>query len=1225
MNNSKSILNIRNTEDEKCALWCIIAHLFPKYDNNGTNANGQRYQRSSNPNDYIEHENEINTTDIQFPLHISAVGKLEKMNGLAINVFSIDGKANIVPIRISEEIDVCKERTIDLLCVVYGTQSHYCLITNLAGLCRPQATTDITSGKYLCRRCLHFCWREDSFKNHMERCSKHVPQKTLYPQKNDRKGRDKIKFTQISRQLPLPFYFVADFECILQKVDTCLPDPNKSNTTVVNKHVPCGVAYKISCTDPRFYRDPIIITREKDDKSITEQFLDNILHDAREIRKMLQYISPMLPLTPDELTEFDSPHVICHICKIHIKESEIKCKDHDHLTGCYRGPSHQSCNLNYQIKPDKIQIPCFFHNLKNYDAHLIISAAKKRHGEITIIPTTTEKYISFTIGNIIFKDSYAFTQASLDSLTANLTIDQLVNTRRWLENWSVPNDIGEHEEEEEEEEEPNADDIMVIDDYQPSTSTKRKYSCVDSGEDYDDVNAVSLTAKHSWKDQGEEGDPATGRNAPPPPPETFFSDDSEGEEEDDDDDDDEQIDYIIEYDDAMADCDYRRAPHQQPMLTDEQKQQVDDDLQLLKSKGIYPYEYMDSFERFEEREIPPIDAFESSLKAGEGITVEDHAHAKTVFEHFQMVTLQDYHNLYLLQDILLLDDVLTAFRKVCLNAYGLDPMHYYTAPGLTWDAGLKYTGVTLDLITNEDQFLFVEAGIRGGISMISHRHARANHPDLADIGYHAPQEPSCQLLYLDANNLYGFAMMQYLPVSGFKWESQDAINAFSIDWLHTIKSDNDDGYIFEIDYTIPEDKHDKFANYPLAPEQKPVCGNMLSTYQREILREQFRADNDDQLTEEVLEQKIDEYTSTEKLILDLKPKQKYIIHYRTLQLYIKLGMEITKVHRILKFNQQAWLAPYIQANTEMRQMATNDFEKDFFKLMNNAFFGKTMENVRKRRHIDIVSTPEKLKKLVAQPTFKSITTFREDLSAVERIKAKVTMNKPIYIGLCVLELSKWLMYDFYYNVLHQIFPPSSIRLLFTDTDSLCISIEGTDDIYQRIRKGVVILENGQREPAINFFDLSGYPSEHSIFNGMSEVDIEQLKKSNKKVPGKMKDELNGNVLIEFVGLRAKAYAFQKLILFSTDEDETIKVGEIVEEKKLKGIQKCVVKRNLNFNHYKSALFKKKIHIASTTSLRSHLHEIRTLAIRKVAMGPYDDKRYLLEDGISSLPYGHYCI
>ena len=120
-----------------------------------------------------------------------------------------------------------------------------------------------------------------------------------------------------------------------------------------------------------------------------------------------------------------------------------------------------------------------------------------------------------------------------------------------------------------------------------------------------------------------------------------------------------------------------------------------------------------------------------------------------------METLQDYHNLYLLQDILLLDDVLTAFRTVCLNTYGLDPMHYYTAPGLTWDAGLKYTGVTLDLITDEEQFLFVEAGIRGGISMISHRHAKANFPELEDIGYYAANKPTCHLLYLDPNNLYG--------------------------------------------------------------------------------------------------------------------------------------------------------------------------------------------------------------------------------------------------------------------------------------------------------------------------------------------------------------------------------------------------------------------------------------------------------------------------------------
>ena len=625
-------MNIRNTEDEKCALWCILAHLFPKYKANRTNANGQQNHRSCDPNVYKEHEKDINTRGIEFPLRISAVGKLEKMNRVAINVFSIDDKANIIPIRISEEHAVSEERIIDLLYIVNGTQSHYCLITKLESLCRSQVTTDHTSSKYLCRRCLHFCSREESFKNHMERCSKHEPQSTLYPRKNDIKGKDKVRFTQISRQLPLPFYFVADFECILQKLDTCLPDPNKSSTTVVNKHVPCGVAYKIS------YRDPVIITQDIDGKSIAEQFLDSIQQDVRELREMLKYVTPMLPLTPEQLRDFESPDAICHICRKHIKPDDVKCKDHCHLSGVYHGPTHQSCNLNYQIKPDNIQIPCFFHNLKNYDAHILILAAKQRHGKITLIPTTTEKYISFTIGNIIFKDSFAFTQASLDSLAGNLTNAQLINTRRWLENRMVQNNNN------------NIKEANTSNNDGQSTS-KRKYSDIDSDNDYDEYSdAASLPLSLT------------------PSPESFISDESdndndhiEEDEEEKDEEVDEQIDYLIDYEGSMTQHDYRHAPHLQSILTDQEKQKVDEDLELLKSKGIYPYEYMDSVERFNEQKIPPIEAFVSSLKAGDGITTKEHAHAEKVFEHFEMKTLQDYHNLYLLQDILLLDDVLTAF------------------------------------------------------------------------------------------------------------------------------------------------------------------------------------------------------------------------------------------------------------------------------------------------------------------------------------------------------------------------------------------------------------------------------------------------------------------------------------------------------------------------------------------------------------------------------------
>ena len=1106
--------------------------------------------------------------DIQFPLRISDVGKLEKLNDLCINIFTLDNNnTNIIPIRISDRERVNEERNIDLLYIVNGERSHYCLITNLAKLCRRQVTSHHGSN-FLCRRCLHYCSNEGSFRAHMELCSKHEPKVTVYPKKNDRKGRDKVKFTQIARQLPLPFYFIADFECILEKFDTCLPDPNKSSTTILNRNVPCGAAYKISCTDPRFYRDPVIFIREEDGKSITEQFLDSILQDARDLREILQYKAPMKPLSPAELAEFDSPRAICHICSKHIKADEIKCKDHDHITGDYRGPSHQSCNINYQIKPDKIQIPCFFHNLKNYDAHLLIAAAKKHHGEIKVIPTTTEKYISFTIGGICFKDSYAFTQESLDALAKNLNAEQLINTRRWLERKTVT----------------------------WGSSIKHNVTMQEGEEEEEEENMIDM----SFTNENE-----------------MRSSESETEE-------DEEIDYIPEYDDVMVEFDYRRNPYIPPILTSERKKEVEDDLMLLRSKGIYAYEYFDSFDRFDERELPPIEAFSSRLNAGKGISKDEYAHAKSVFRHFKMETLQDYHNLYLIQDVLLLNDVLEAFRSICLKTYGLDPMHYHTAPGLTWDAGLKYTDVTLQLITDEEQFLFVEAGIRGGISMISHRHAQVNLPSMKGINYFNMEEPLRHLLYLDANNLYGYAMMQYLPISDFYWLSKDIIDTISNDWILAIKPDSEEGYILEIDGYIPKDKHNKFANYPIAPEAKKIRGYMLSEYQRNILRKQFSL-NDDELSSRLdLDERINQHISTEKLILDLIPKEKYIVHYRTLQLYIKLGFKVTRIHRVLCFKQKAWLAPYIQANTQMRQKATSEFEKNFFKLMNNAFFGKTMENVRKRRQIDIVHTAEKLKKLVAQPTFHSVTSFREDLSAVERMKKKIVMNKPIYIGLCVLEISKWLMYDFYYNVLCQIFSPDCVQLLFTDTDSLCVSITKCENIYHQIRNAMIIQEDGQHVPAIDFFDVSEYPSEHCIFNGMTEAEIDHLKQTNKKVPGKMKDELDGNIIIEFVGLRAKAYAFKKLVLYS-NEDKDEKRGDVIDVKKLKGVQKCVVKKNISFDIYKSSIYEGKTYFAETVSLHSHLHEIRTVAMQKKATGPYDDKRYILEDGISSYPYGHYNI
>ena len=279
-----------------------------------------------------------------------------------------------------------------------------------------------------------------------------------------------------------------------------------------------------------------------------------------------------------------------------------------------------------------------------------------------------------------------------------------------------------------------------------------------------------------------------------------------------------------------------------------------------------------------------------------------------------------------------------------------------------------------------------------------------------------------------------------------------------------------------------------------------------------------------------------------------------------------------------------------------------------------------MENVRTRRQLDIVNNdPEHLNRLTAKPTYKSVIEISDEICAVERIKATVTLNKPIYLGLCVLDLSKVLMYDFYYNKLSQIFP--NVKLLFTDTDSLCIAIEGCEDVYARIREANIIGPDNVSRPAIDEFDVSAYASKHPLFKGMSDEAIKALKLKNRKVPGKMKDELDGNTLLEFVGLRAKSYAFQQLIEYGNvgkNWDE----GEILEVKKLKGIQKSVVMGNINFDNYYECLFEKREHYADTTSLRSFKHQIKTLSARKKALVPFDDKRYLLQDGITSIPFGH---
>ena len=572
-----------------------------------------------------------------------------------------------------------------------------------------------------------------------------------------------------------------------------------------------------------------------------------------------------------------------------------------------------------------------------------------------------------------------------------------------------------------------------------------------------------------------------------------------------------------------------------------------EEVKQLKQKGFFPYDYLDNIEKLKDKEPPPQKAFYSKL-TGKGINNYNYNHVLSVWKTFKMKNFKDYLELYNVTDVLLLADVFEKFRDICLKNYGLDPVYYYTAPGLAWDAMLKMTGVNLELLNDVDMLLMIEKGIRGGISIISNRYGKANNKYMKDFN---KKELSKYLMYVDSNNLYGDAMSQKLPVHSFKWMTTEEIdNIFNNQIVQVWEKTP---CILEVDLEYPEELHDHHNDYPLAPE-RIECKN-----------------------------------GVKKLIPNLWDKNNYVVHYKTLMLFLSLGLKLKKIHRGIKFIEADFLKPYIDKNTNLRALAKNKFEEDFFKLMNNSVFGKTMENIRNRVNVKLVNTGEQFKKLTAKPNYESRKIFNENLVSVHMKKTSLTMNKPVYLGMSILDLSKIVMFDFHYKYIKPKYGDKA-KLLFTDTDSFLYEIQ-TEDFYKDISGDVK-----------DRFDTSNYPEGHpsGIPTGI-----------NKKVLGKFKDEAAGKVIKEFVGLRAKLYSY--------------KMDEGKENKRCKGIKKAVVEKSISHNDYKTCLETGKEQLRRQNIIRSYEHELYTEEVNKVALSAADDKRYLLKDSYDTLAWGHHRI
>ena len=510
ISNKKAIINIKN-KDDKCFLWCVLRYLYP------------RDRDQERLKDLKKYEFSLNTKGISFPMKKKDISKFEKLNPElpGINVFSVDDNRIFYPLKESKKD--CKN-TIDLFLIEEDGKSHYTIIKNFSRLIRSQLTSRTNEPIQICKRCFSHYTKEELLDKHIEYCSNNQTAVVEMPKPNTY-----LYFKNYYKKLPIPFVVYADFECFTKPMNSCSPNPKDSYNYNYQKHEPSGFCFYVKGIVNKKIT-PIIYTKSSEDEDISKVFVEKLTEVTKGIYNDFYLRPKPLRLTNSEQKSFEEAKT-CHICNCELKKDKVR--DHCHFTGQYRGAAHNKCNL--MCKKPKV-LPVIFHDLHGYDAHLFIKQLARLEGKLDCIPSTEEKYISFSktikVGEykdysglsfdikfeIRFLDSFKFLQTSLANLVSNLSPGDFINT------------------------------------------------------------------KHVFKSNTE----------------------------------------------------------------------------LLTRKGVYPYDYVSSLDKFSETQLPPKEEFYSRLN-DEDINEEDYQHARNVWNTFGCKTIREYNDLYLKSDVLLLADVFENF------------------------------------------------------------------------------------------------------------------------------------------------------------------------------------------------------------------------------------------------------------------------------------------------------------------------------------------------------------------------------------------------------------------------------------------------------------------------------------------------------------------------------------------------------------------------------------
>ena len=890
---SKSVVNIK-TNDDQCFLYSVQAARM--YEDGRVT---QNFHRASNYKKYLH---ELDYKGIPMPMSLEDIPKFEKRNNLAINVYGLKEK-RVVPLQCTK---IPTNKIIKLLFLEENGNCHYTWIKNFDRLLHLEGS----DRRYHCPFCLHGFAEKHTCEEHHDYCRKKDPVKVQFPKNTN------LKFKDHKNMLKAPFTIYADFESCIVKENKAAGD--KSEITSVHK--PCGFCLVI--TSPYFPRREISY-RGKDAET---KFIEELKKARNECLNLIKNEShkPML-LTSAEEQAFMSANT-CWICEgkgftesrktastqnrtnqKHLKVlrpflgecdmdmgkiptiAEVKKLKRIQMLQLH--PDKNS-NLDPKVKKEKEEklkkrITAFKSIMKHLEKHkLSVGVVERDEWDELIDDDEMPKYKSKIRRDYRkVRDHDHFTgkfrgaahskcNIKLQVRRENVKIPIFFHNLQKYDGHIIVNGLADLAELDEE-------GVLVIkgrNDPKIEVIAKSmdQFLQIRLGKHLvirDSLSFLPYSLEKLVKDR--KSAPKT--TLPKLFPNLF----------------------------ASFKENYPHLPEHA--------------FNLLTNKLPYPYSYMDSHDKFDEKKLPPKHVYKNDL-TGEDISEKEYNFAKKIWDTFQLKSLGELHDLYVSTDTNLLADVFDGFRDLAYDSYKLDPAHYVTLPSYSWSAALKITKVNLELINDIDMSLFIDQVILGGYAAVVEHYAKANNKYLED---YEPEKATSYIFSTDCTNEYGAAMKKFLPKDGFKWV--DDVSKFTEEYIKNLQPDQPIGFFIEADIEYPKHLHDAHNSFPLGPEKTNIKKDMLSDYQNQ------------------LSEKLGIKPGGEKVCLTLNDKKNYHCHYLQLKQMLEMGLKLKKVHRVIQFNQSPWLQPYIDMNTEQRREAQKDGNKcleSLFKLMNNAFFGK---------------------------------------------------------------------------------------------------------------------------------------------------------------------------------------------------------------------------------------------------------------------------------------------